>query len=424
MSALNPLETRPQGTLTLHRAAWVVPVSTPAISGGAVLEDGNVILACGEYSAVRRQGPAGTMEIDHGCAALMPALVNAHTHSELSALGGKIPLPQPGFASWLRELLPRRAALRPEEQLRAAAQAGRAIHSTGTGLYGDHSNDWARMPAGWPPGPDRQLFAEILGFDRDELEGPGGSAVPGTGDAPGPNGHVSLAAHACYSTSAELIRQAKAWTSQRRLPFSIHAAEHPEEMEFVEKGTGFCRDFLESLGKWVPGWRPPGTTPIRYLESLGVLDGRTLLVHAVHVRESDWKIIARNRCAVCFCPRSNHFLGVGRADIGKALHLGIPTALGTDSLAGNTDLDLFREAAFVLDRHPDVSPRDLLRAITLGGASALLRQRDAGSLDPTKRSCLLEIALPRSTSESRLAETIIRMGSKGAVRWANRPEHD
>jgi aminodeoxyfutalosine deaminase len=388
-----------------------------------VLEDGNAILACGEYSAVKGRSPAGTIEIDHGCSALMPALVNAHTHLELSALGGTIPLPQPGFSQWLRELLPRRAALDRERQTRAAAEAERALHDAGTGLYGDHANDLTDAAKGGRPGLDRQVFAEILGFNRVEFEVPAGNAVSDGGAAAGMNSRMSLAAHACYSTSAELIRKAKAWTVERRLPFSIHAAEHPEEMEFIEKGTGFCRDLLESLGKWTPDWRPPGTTPIRYLEGLGVLDERTLLVHAVHLRESDWEIISRKRCTVCFCPRSNHFLGVGRPDIGKALRLGISAALGTDSLAGNTDLNLFSEAVFVLDHHPDVSPRDLLFTITQGGASALHKQNASGSLDPMKRPLMLEVTLPGSTTESQLSETIIRMGSKGAVRWANHPKH-
>lgn len=424
MSGLNPPEWGAQGNTFLHRAAWVVPVSAPPLAGGAVIEDGKTILACGEYSAVKRQSPAGTIEVDHGCAALMPALVNAHTHIELSALGGAIPLPQPGFPQWLQELLPRRAELPGERQARAAADARQALLDAGTGLYGDHANDPAGAADEGPPGLDRQVFAEILGFNRVELELPTvGDAAAEGGAAPGTSNGMSLAAHACYSTSAELIRKAKAWTSQRRLPFSIHAAEHPEEMEFMERGTGFCRDFLESLGKWVPAWKPPGTTPIRYLEGLGVLDERTLLVHAVHLSEPDWEIISRKRCTVCFCPRSNRYLGVGRPDIAKALRLGIPAALGTDSLAGNTDLNLFSEAAFVLDHYPDVSPGDLLCMITLGGASALHRRHASGSLDPMKRPLMLAVTLPGPTSESQLPETIIRMGSKGAARWVNHPKH-
>jgi cytosine/adenosine deaminase-related metal-dependent hydrolase len=197
----------------------------------------------------------------------------------------------------------------------------------------------------------------------------------------------------------------------------MHVAEHLEEIEFLEHGTGFCREILKDLGRWVPHWIPPGATPVSYLEQLRVLDSETLLVHAVHLTDADWEILRRNRCSVCFCPRSNRYLNVGQPDIGKALRYGLVTALGTDSLASNTDLNLFAEAAYVLDHYPDVSPEAAFIMITLGGARALGQERHFGAIQPEKRNDLLAVSLPASLPSPLLFETIIQQGNQGAWQW-------
>ncbi len=423
MTGSKPPENSQSRRAVLHRAAWLVPISTRSVPNGAVIEDGRSILAVGTYRDVRRQCPPGTPEIDHGSAALMPALVNAHTHLELSGLAGTIPLPQPGFPAWLKELFSKRPRLAAEDRARAVARAAKDLTRFGTGFFGDHTNGDADGLPQDPFGPWKIEFREVIGFDRDSLAASFAGEIPKQDDTAERYGEVSLAAHACYSTSAGLIREAKAWTRKARLPFSIHVAEHPEEMEFLKLGTGFCRGLLERLGKWDPAWKAPGVSPVRYLDGLKVLDKDTLLVHAVHMEDADWPIVAGKGCTICFCPRSNHFLGVGRPDPGKALRLGIPVALGTDSLAGNTDLNLFNEAAFLLEHFPDVSPADILIMATSGGAGALGRGSVAGSLEPGRKPLILEVSLPGSLSASQLAEAVIHNGSKGALRWVSHPVH-
>ncbi len=126
---------------------------------------------------------------------------------------------------------------------------------------------------------------------------------------------------------------------------------------FCRAGKVFAANCSRGWGAGTPAWTPPGKTPVEYLDSLGALDSRTLLVHAVHMTEADWALAAQRDCTVVFCPRSNRNLGSGRPWIEKALSLGISCALGTDSLASNTDLNLFAEAAFTLDNHPSIDPR-------------------------------------------------------------------
>lgn len=441
------------GRPTLHRAEWLVPVASPPLQNGAVLVQGGRILAVGPYREVKAASPGEAKEIDHGPSALLPSLVNAHTHLELSGLVGRIELPTNDFAHWLTALLALRPLMTQEFLEEGLALGQQGLLAGGCCLCGDITNGacfqpscpsrQGKLPTGThkelregsssapatlntrhsAPGTrhspfTRQIFLEILGFDRQGLaealdeESAALLGMPSPWRVP-PN----LAAHACYSTAGAVIREAKEWCRARGRWFSIHVAEHPEELEFLAHGTGFCRELLDALGRWNPRWVPPGTSPVRYLEGLQVLDSKTLLVHAVHLTEDDWKAVVKNHCAVCFCPRSNHNLRVGQPDIGKAWRYGLPVALGTDSLASNTDLNLFAEAAYVLDHYPDVPPEAVIPMITLGGARALGQERHWGSIEPGKQAALLAVSVPASVLPHQLSETIIQQGNKGAWQW-------
>lgn len=410
----------------IHRAAWVVPVHIPPIMDGAVLTLDQRIAAVGSYTEISSKAPAEAAVMDYGPAALIPALVNGHTHLELTGLGGKVPLPQQSFGAWLKDLLPHRSSLTPEDRRRGIAAGRRLLWEAGTGLCADVMNgpcfgeEWEEAGSSPPEHlPERLAFLETLGFDRTDLASAlSGEDLAAFNSLAGRSSALSLAAHACYSTSGELIQETKAWCRSHGRLFCIHVAEHPEEMEFLRNGTGFCREVLEALGRWVPTWGPPGTTPIRYLDRLGVLDEWTLLVHAVHVTEEDWDIIARRGCPVCFCPRSNLNLNGGQAAVERALQRSIEVVLGTDSLASNTDLSLFAEGALLLDRHPGLRPEVVLQMMTRGGAAALKQAGRFGILEPGRKSAMLAVQMARTPSSSELMEAVISQGRKGAWQWA------
>lgn len=405
----------------LHRASWVVPVYRPPVPNGAVLVHEDRIQAVGAYRHLRSECPPGALEADHGDAALIPGLVNGHTHLELSAFKGAIELPQPGFPAWLTEVFRIRASLDQETVERRFHEGCRELTAFGTALCGDIMNGPDHGQGSRRSSPEREVFLELIGFDRDSLE----SALQGTAfEHRTRSASHSLAAHACYSTSAAIIREAKAWCRKHKKVFSIHVAEHLQEMEFLREGTGYCRALLESLGKWTPCWAPPGMTPVAYLERLGVLDAGTLLVHAVHLTDLDWEIVAKSGAAVCFCPRSNRNIGAGTAHIPSAVRRGIPACLGTDSHASNFDLNLFAEALQVMEDFPGIPPDALVAMLTLGGARALGRHGDYGTLDAGKRAAFLAITLSGSPAASGLSEAVIHQGNEGAIRWVTHPQSD
>lgn len=404
----------------LHRAAWLVPVSSPPVADGAVLVRGERILAAGPYSTIRGDAPPSVHTVDHGDGALIPGVVNAHAHLELTGLDGLIPLPQPGFGAWLPKVFEHRPAFTIESMRRSVRDGLERIASHGTALCGDINNGSLLNHDVNPTWPCRHVFFEVLGFDRQGLTDAAGlEMLEGFASLARMSPAASLAAHSVYSTSPQVIREAKGWCQRTGRVFSMHVAEHMEEVEFVRTGTGFCRELLENLGRWVNRWNPPGVSPLAYLDRLGVLDSRTLVVHAVHFDREDWDIARQRSVSVCFCPRSNHNLSVGRPDVPKALELGLVTALGTDSLASNSDLDLFAEAAFTMEQYPTISPETVLTMITLGGAGALGQTRTFGSIEPGKSSRILAVALPESHSYSDLAAWILLQGKQGAWKWVS-----
>ncbi len=397
--------------MVLHRAEWIFPVVSAPVRNGAVLVRGGRIVAAGRFPELVRDLPAGVEIADHGRAAIMPALVNAHTHVELSAFGGKVPFPRSGFSDWTRTFFPLRPGVSPQ-MLREGFLGGmRELFECGTVLCGDITNGFAvDEEAGFP---ERLVFLELLGFNLGSVaEAVPPGAAPVAGD-----GRVVPVPHSVYSVSPAIIWEAAALARKRGTPLSIHVAEHAEEVEFLRSGTGFCRDLLESLGRWDPAWSPPGRSPVQYLDGLDSLGPNTLLVHAVHMSRADWALAAAGKCAVCFCPRSNFNLGVGRPDIEAALSLGIAACLGTDSLASNTDLNLFAEAAFVLDRYPGIRPETALAMITANPARALGRRADFGAVAPGLSAALLAVEIDSDLTDSHLAEAVIDSGKKGAFQW-------
>ena len=135
--------------------------------------------------------------------------------------------------------------------------------------------------------------------------------------------------------------------------------------------------------------------------------------------ESDWALAAQKNCTVVFCPRSNRNIGSGSPRIEKALSLGVNCALGTDSLASNTDLNLFAEAGFTLDNYPSIDPERVIEMITLNPARALGRKGDFGSLEPGAKAHLLAVTIQSGVDESNLAESLIQSGKEGAWKWVD-----
>jgi cytosine/adenosine deaminase-related metal-dependent hydrolase len=149
------------------------------------------------------------------------------------------------------------------------------------------------------------------------------------------------------------------------------------------------------LGRFPRRWKAPGGSPIELLSQWGVLSSAALLVHCNYLSQKDIELLARSRCSVVYCPRSSHYFGVGEHPWRGLRRRGVIVALGTDSLASSPSLSILDEMRFLANRHPEVSPEELLSMGTLDGARALGLVDKVGALRPGCWADLAVWELPR-----------------------------
>jgi aminodeoxyfutalosine deaminase len=406
-----------RSTSAIYSAPWVLPMANPPVREGAIAVKDGCIEAVGPASEIRTAFPGRREVTCQGV--LMPALINAHIHLELSHLPD-IKRPAAGWTmcDWIEDLIQARGEcklIRQEIEL-CRQRVLLDQYRSGVVLLADIGNEPYSLgfsPAGFPL---------VLHFQ--EFLAPTGSAteVAMTSIAALPDS-VAATAHAVYSTSPELIRQLKNRARRLDRVFPIHVSESKEEIQFIQSATGSFRDFLVQRGAW-DGTFSEGRNDLEgsvmYLQQLGVLDTQTLCVHCVHVTENEVQLLVENDAHVCLCPGSNRFLRVGMAPVEHMLRYGLLPAIGTDSIASNETLDIWREMQILREDHPHVNPTRILEMATLGGAAALHYDRDFGSLAPGRRAIFLEVdaeGFAQIDSEYALFDILTKEGRPRVVSW-------
>ena len=204
----------------------------------------------------------------------------------------------------------------------------------------------------------------------------------------------TLAPHAPYSVSPALFGLIRA--ALQHDPFarsSVHLGESAAEIEFLKYGTGPCRTGLERMGKWDPSWVSPQSGPVEYLDRMGFLDDRVLVVHGVQFGEAELKRLAAKGATLVTCPRGNIRTGAGTPPIEDFFDSGVRVAVGTDSLASVPDLNLFAELEEMRRLAPALPARLLIESATINGARALGFDADFGTIDSGKRDALIAVQL-------------------------------
>ena len=369
----------------------MLPIAGPPIENATItVDDGRII-------AVQPGVLPGAQTSTVPCVVL-PALVNAHTHLELSYLRGRIHRAA-SFIDWVKPLLAvRRNAPDPDDATKAAAAAITEAVSTGTGLFGDVSNALGGVPALRWSGRPARVFHELLGFNVEEHAARVAEARARI-DAEARIGkseelRFSLAPHAPYSVSPALFDAIRRDATEHDEPTTVHLAESAEEVRLLADGSGPWRELLETLGVWTDAWQPPACSPVAYLQRRGFLDASTLIVHGVQCTGDDLARIRDAGATVVSCPRSNAYVGAGVPPLTGFYKAGIPVAFGTDSLASVEDLNLFSELALARQIAPGVPARRLLESATAVGARALGFGDGYGTIEPGKRAALISVRLP------------------------------
>jgi len=404
--------------MRLVSARWVIPIERPPLADGAIaLEDDGTIRAVGPRAEVRAAFPGAPEEQAQGV--LLPGLVNAHSHLELSALAGAVPGGQ-GVVLWTRRLMKCVVETSHEARQQAALEAASAAVRLGTAAIGDVGNSLDGVPAIAEAGLCGMLFHELVG-----------SRETATGDALADAGreHTHLAhrwppalgyvpsPHAPYSVGPQLMRRIFAAAAATGHATSVHVAEDPDEIALLRDCTGRWPDVLRAMGI-DPTTRSPGRSPVAYLAELGAFRAPKppLLVHMVHADAHDRQLARDAGATVVLCPRSNLHIGGQLADVPRLLEDGVALAVGTDSLASSPDLSLWGELAVLAAHFPSVPAAQWLEAATRNGARALGLTAH-GALVPGKRPGVLDVLVEDMNAP---LESLVRDASP-SLRWVARP---
>jgi aminodeoxyfutalosine deaminase len=405
--------------MPIFSAQWIVPISGPPLRNGFITIDR------GRIQNIGADGPREATPL--GNVALLPALVNAHTHLELSFLRGRVP-PCDNFNEWVTTLMSLRRSEAPDPNapviVAATRRAIEDARATGTGLIGDISNTLVSVDLLRDAGMAAHVFHEQTGFNLADVPGKIAQALTAMSAMNGGDETVrmSLAAHAPYSVSPALFAAIRREVSAGSPPVtSVHLGESAQEIEFLRDGTGPARVMLERLGVWTDAWRPPGVSPVAYLDGLGFLDARTLVVHGVQFDADDLARLGAIGATLVSCPRSNVYVGVGSPPLDAFYDSAVDVAFGTDSLTSVADLNMFNELAEARRIAPKVPARRLLESATLIGARALGFENDFGSIEIGKRAALLAVRVPAQVGD--VEQYLVGGVEPDAIAWLDTTLH-
>ena len=373
---------------TIHSARWVIPVSSLPIEDGAIAIDGQRIAKVGPRKEVVEQYPNAEPR-QHGDAIILPGLVNAHTHLELTLMRGYLEQEENDFFSWLKKLtLARLFRLTPDDlEVSATWGACEAVRA-GITCLGDASDSAiTSMRAVSSVGLRGVVFQESFGPDArlvaenvDKLK----EKVAELRSLETELVRVGVSPHAPYSVCAPQLEAIAEFAAAENLPLMMHAAESEAEELLLRQGSGL---FADNLKTRAIDFSAPRCSPIQHLEQHRILDRQPLLAHCIRVDDRDIETLAQTGSKVVHCPKSNAKLRHGRAPLAKLLEKKVTVGLGSDSVASNNTCDILEEARFavLLSRIAGsdgkvIEASDALYAATAGGARCLGFENRIGHL--------------------------------------------
>ena len=394
---------------TLVRASLAHTPRDPFVHDGALecFEDGALvfadgrILACGDYTSVRREYPEADVTDARG-AVLLPGFIDCHVHYPQIAVIGAMGLE---LLEWLAtRTLPEESRLSdPSLAATTAERFVNALAANGTTtalVFGSHFT-----------AAQEALFAAA---ERSGLRIASGLVVSDRNLLP----ELEVSAQSAYDAGRELIEQ---WHGRGRISyavtprFSVSCSEgmleacaamqaHADDLLFTSH-INESRDEISFVGELFPGFSDYLDTYERH----GLVHERCVLAHNVHASDDELRRLGAAQASIAHCPSSNFFLGSGLFPMRRHVEHGVRFALGSDVGAG-TGLSLFKEglcAYQMQNAHPNgyrLGPAHLLYLATLAGARALGYESETGDLSPGKSADFVLVRPPRSSTLEMMIE--------------------
>ncbi|GAA2519568.1 adenosylhomocysteinase [Rarobacter incanus] len=367
--------------VNVYSAALVIPVTAPAVIGGAVAVRGGRIMHVGErdwvVKTLRETGQAFTER--HWPGVLLPGLVNAHTHLQYTSMVEVASRTYAGFDDW--------------------AQAFNVVYDNGVHDWGAHAADGARQairfgttaaadvvtdpeaaPALHDAGLHGVAYWEVMGWTNEEWAKYGETQTLAALDSMPTPPMVGLSPHAPYSLDTAPLLEIPDLVRRRGLRLHIHLAESQLEAQWAQQSSGSLADLWrsgQSQSFRVLRDNGFGMSATEFVDQLGVLGPDCHVAHGVYMTAWDRSLLRARATSVALCPRSNQIIGLDAPPVAAYLNEGNPIAVGTDSLSSSPSLDLLADVALLYELaraqgyERDDLGRRLLYAATLGGATAL-----------------------------------------------------
>jgi len=330
----------------IYSARWVLPIASPLIEDGAIAVDNSKISGVGSRDEIISRFPDSRIE-DFGQAAILPGLVNAHAHLELTVMRGFLEREEGNFFAWLRKLTVARMAMTPDDLLVSATWGAIEAARAGITCVADASSAATEAMKALRQvglrgivyqesfGPDPKLAAENVAKLREQISS--------MRDKENDLVRIGVSPHAPYTVSAPQLELISRLAIDQKLPVMMHAAESQAEKLFMLEGRGV---FAEGLSARGIQWQAPGVSTIQYLARHGIFETKLLLAHCINVDHADLDLIKQSGTGIAHCPKSNAKLGHGRAPFAEFIAQGLNVGLGSDSVASNNICDLLEEARF------------------------------------------------------------------------------
>lgn len=410
----------------LLKARVVFPVGSPPIENGALRISEGRIVEIGRADTIRPT--VGSSYVDLGETIVLPGLVNAHCHLDLTLLAKHIP-PPTSFTDWVKQLISFKAGWSYTDFAQSWLAGMHQLIESGTTTVGDIITVPELLPDVLSVLPLRiTAFREIISIrNRGRPDALVEAASRDLDCVGGSLRRAGLSPHAPYSTYQDLIGKAAHECRNRGWRWSMHLAESIEEQSMFRECNG-------PLFHWLKTQRDMSdcgeVSPYDWAEASGAMGPDVLLAHLNLVNDTEIARLAKAGGHVVHCPRSHDYFQHPPFPYAALVEAGVNICLGTDSLVSVRcsrnqvpTLSLFAEMAAFARAHPNVPPDRVVRHATQDGARGL-GWTETGTLAPQMSADL--IAIPWSGSAKQAAEAIVHhegpvISSMVDGRWVHGP---
>lgn len=391
----------------LLNASYVLPITSEPIAKGSVLVRDGKIIDIGSQELLRLRYPEEEVR-DFGKSALMPGLIDLHTHVENAVMRGAVhDVP---YTTWVMSTVEIGSKMAVADWYDSAVLGGLEALSSGITCIADITASGAAGVAAQRLGMRGVIYREVGAMDKHRINFAMSQAENDIyhwrQEVDADRITIGIAPAAIYACHPSVFTRVSELAQRENLPVAIHVAGNREEYDFVRYGSspfsvhvmGEDRGYVE-----IPPWLPTGTTPVKYAAEWGAFEADNVMaIHCVHVDDADVKKLKEYDVSVGVCPRCNAQLGMGVAPIDKFLQAGLRLGLGTDSPAATDTIDMMEEMRLGMLIQRAINPKvflgaaSMLEMATLGGAKALRIDDKVGSLDIGKQADIIAVDLSGS----------------------------